>query len=101
MPRPTIEPQHHEYRETWMASAAARLRPVFEENGYPLPETIRFAVAFPSTGSKGNRIGEHWHDASEPNFLIRRVAHALLRRISDFGTNVLCHKERWFVAKAR
>lgn len=51
----------HESRETWLRSATNELRPYFESQGYPLPEFIRFAIAFPSTGRKGRRVGECWH----------------------------------------
>ncbi len=37
-------------RETWLRLATNRLRPHFDACGYPLPENIRSAIAFPSTG---------------------------------------------------
>jgi hypothetical protein len=40
------------------------LRSYFTGCGYPLPDHIRFAIAFPSTGRKGNRVGECWHSST-------------------------------------
>jgi hypothetical protein len=51
----------HDTRESWLRAACDELRPFFERCGYPLPEKIRFAIGFPSTGRKGNRVGECWH----------------------------------------
>jgi hypothetical protein len=53
-----------EYREAWLREATTRLRPYFAEVGYPLPDGIRFAIAFTSTGRKGNREGECWHSSA-------------------------------------
>jgi len=56
----------HDTRESWLRSASNELRPYFESVGYTLPNNIRFAIAFPSTGRRGARIGECWHsDTSE------------------------------------
>jgi hypothetical protein len=52
------------FREEWLQDAAGQLRPYFHECGLEVPEKIRFAVAFPSTGRKGNRLGETWHSRS-------------------------------------
>lgn len=48
-------------REGWLREMWKKLGPYFENAGYTLPENIRFAIAFPSTGRKGNRVGECWH----------------------------------------
>jgi hypothetical protein len=53
-----------EFREEWLQDATGQLRPYFLECGLELPEKIRFAIAFPSTGRKGNRLGETWHSRS-------------------------------------
>jgi hypothetical protein len=55
---------YHDTRESWLRAATAELRPYFEAQGYPLPDKIRFAIGFPSTGRKGNRVGECWHAAT-------------------------------------
>jgi hypothetical protein len=53
-----------EFREEWLQAATGQLRPYFLECGLEMPEKIRFAIAFPSTGRKGNRLGETWHSRS-------------------------------------
>lgn len=53
-----------EFREEWLQDATGQLRPYFLECGLELPENIRFAIAFPSTGRKGNRLGETWSHRS-------------------------------------
>ena len=55
---------HHDLRESWLRAAATELRPYFASVGYKLPDDIRFAIAFPSTGRKSKRLGECWHSAS-------------------------------------
>jgi hypothetical protein len=51
-------------REAWLNFVAAELsRTVFAAAGVTVPAKVRLAVAFPSTGNKGKRIGECW-DAS-------------------------------------
>ncbi len=54
----------HELREAWLRAAVSELRPHFARARHPLPEHIRTAIAFPSTGRKGQRRGECWHSAS-------------------------------------
>jgi hypothetical protein len=54
----------HDSRESWLRSATAGLRPYFETCGLSIPENIRFAIAFPSTGRRGTRIGECWHSST-------------------------------------
>ena len=54
----------HEFREGWLRAATVELRPYFASAGYNIPENIRFAIAFTSTGRKGNRRSESWHASS-------------------------------------
>ena len=54
----------HDTREAWLRAAANELRPYFERRGYELPEKIRYAIAFTSTGRKSKRVGECWHSAA-------------------------------------
>jgi hypothetical protein len=54
----------HDTRESWLRMATDELRPYFARCGYPLPDKIRFAIGFPSTGRKGNRVGECWHSST-------------------------------------
>ena len=51
----------HNSRESWLRAATNELRPYFEKLGYTLPERIRFAIAFTSTGKRGHVPGECWH----------------------------------------
>jgi hypothetical protein len=47
-------------REDWLNFLAAGLASAFRERGAPLPDRIRIAIGFPSTGRRGKRIGECW-----------------------------------------
>jgi hypothetical protein len=51
-------------REAWLRAAANELRMHFHNCGYELVENIRYAIAFPSTGRKGKRVGECWHSST-------------------------------------
>ena len=51
-------------RDLWLRHATDALRPLFDSHGLPLPADIRFAIAFTSTGRKGKRVGETWHDGA-------------------------------------
>src|ERR1700759_670679 len=55
---------HHELREGWLRPAADALRPYFASVGYPLPDDIRYAIGFTSTGRRGKRVGECWHSSA-------------------------------------
>lgn len=55
---------YHDTREAWLRAATNELRPFFDRCGYQLPENIRFAIAFPSTGRRGKRVGECWHSST-------------------------------------
>ncbi len=46
-------------REEWLNLVADGMAPWFEDQGYPLPR-CRTAIGFPSTGTRGKRIGECW-----------------------------------------
>ncbi len=54
----------HDTRESWLRSATAGLRPYFESCGFAIPANIRYAIAFPSTGRSGRRVGECWHSST-------------------------------------
>jgi hypothetical protein len=89
-------PNAHDSRETWLREATVELRPYYASVGYPLPENIRFAIAFPSTGRNGNRLGECWHfstsadgtfeiiiraDQSDPLEVLGVLAHELVHAV--------------------
>jgi hypothetical protein len=54
----------HDTRESWLRAATRGLTPYFASCGLTVPENIRFAIAFPSTGRNGARIGECWHSST-------------------------------------
>ena len=54
----------HDSRESWLRAAAKELTEYFKSCGLVIPENIRFAIAFPSTGRRGARIGECWHSST-------------------------------------
>jgi hypothetical protein len=62
--KPPNTPNTHDTREAWLRAGANELRPYFESCGLPLPEKIRYAIAFTSTGRKSKRVGECWHSTS-------------------------------------
>lgn len=102
----------HDFRETWLHAAVDELRIYFNEcfahepSGKQLsvPENIRVAIGFPSTGRKGRRESETWHamsssdnsyeifirpDKSEPvqvlGALVKELVHAALPDIETHG----------------
>jgi hypothetical protein len=58
------KPNTYDTRESWPREATVELRPYFASCGVTIPENIRFAIAFPSTGRRGHRIGECWHSST-------------------------------------
>jgi len=50
-------------REEWLNAAVAELRPLFKQQGHPLPDKVRVTCGFPSQNARGRKcrtIGEHW-----------------------------------------
>lgn len=84
----------YETREAWLHAVARRIEiDLFAPAGYAVPERVRIATAFPSTGRKGNRIGECWDstcsadgvfeimirpDIAEPMDVAATLAHELI-----------------------
>jgi hypothetical protein len=59
------KPNRYETREAWLNAGIAALRPHYAAAGYPLPDRVRVAIGFPSSGRKGKALAEAWHsDAS-------------------------------------
>ena len=104
MKEPLTKPNRHEYREAWLKAGADQLREYFTSCKVILPEKIRYAIAFPSTGVKGKRVGECWHssssdgstfeifiraDLSDPvevlSILVKELVHAALAPGSGHG----------------
>ena len=86
----------HNTREAWLRAAIDELRTYFANCGYQLPDKIRCAIGFPSTGRKSNRIGECWHsstsadehfeifmraDLSEPEKVLGVLVHELVHAV--------------------
>jgi len=47
-------------RESWLNALIYYLKPWFAAAGTPIAAPVRVAIGFPSTGSRGRRIGECW-----------------------------------------
>lgn len=60
----SAKPNLADTREAWLRAATSELRLYFAERDLPIPENIRFAIAFPSTGRRGSRVGECWHSST-------------------------------------
>lgn len=50
----------HNTREAWLNDVARRMAPMFVDLQAPLPEKVRIAIGFTSTGKRGRSIGECW-----------------------------------------
>lgn len=84
----------HETREQWLNAFVGKARSQFAAAGYPLPEKVRVSVGFPSTGSRGNRIGECWsNEASEDGYfeIFLRPSLVSASRMADVLTHELVH----------
>ena len=64
LPRPNLTANQIPNRETWLNDVAGRLRPAFAQLGAPLPERLRIAIGFPSTGRRAKATGECWDSAA-------------------------------------
>jgi hypothetical protein len=86
----------HPNRESWLQAAINELRPDFEKLGAPLPDKIRSAIAFTSTGKRGQMQGECWHpdssddqhfeifirpDMAEPIAVLGELTHQLIHAV--------------------
>src|SRR5208337_5255091 len=84
----------HDSRESWLRSATVALRPYFETCGFSVPENIRFAIAFPSTGRRGARVGECWHSSTSDDGSFEIIVRAdIADPVEVLGVLVheLCH----------
>lgn len=50
----------HETREAWLNFVARGMGPAFAGLDAPLPDRVRIAIGFTSTGQRSKRIGECW-----------------------------------------
>lgn len=81
----------HTTREGWLSAATGMLRSHFKSCGYEIPEKMRFAIAFPSTGRKGKRVGELWHPATSTDGSCELIIRADLDQPADV-LGVLVHQ---------
>ena len=58
--RLTRVPNSYGTREEWLHGAIRMLRPMFKQHGYDIPEQVRVAIGWTSTGRKSRAIGEAW-----------------------------------------
>lgn len=81
-------------REDWLNAFVERARPVFAAAGFPLPDKIRVAVGFTSTGKRGKVIGECWSDtcSQDGHFeIFLKPTTQTPSRLADITTHELCH----------
>jgi hypothetical protein len=90
-------------RETWLNKAVDAMRTEIFEPAYGIiPAKVRVAIAFPSTGRKGKRIGECWSDRAssdgtfeimlrpdmdDPIMLLATLAHELVHATVGLKAN--------------
>lgn len=81
-------------RESWLNYVAMKMAPMFEAAGRPLPDRIRIAIGFTSSGQRGRAIGECWdHRCSEDGhfeIFIKPTIHEALE-VSAILAHELCH----------
>jgi hypothetical protein len=80
-----------ETREGWLHKATDKLRGKFAREALVIPDKIRFAVAFPSSGARGAVGGECWSDAASAEGYFNIIIRA------DFDDpvkvlGILCHE---------
>lgn len=84
-----------ETREQWLHAFIDAAKPKFEEAGFPLPPNIRASIGFPSTGSRGKRIGECWGTTSSSDghfeIFISPALNEGAPRVADVLTHELVH----------
>ena len=80
-------------REDWLQQAVIELRPIFEANGFPLPDRIRVTCGFPSSKARSlhRAIGEHWSPSASSD----NTHEILISPVVDDATEafaILCHE---------
>jgi hypothetical protein len=55
-----MEVQLHQTREAWLHYVAQRMAPIFDQLRAPLPQQLRIAMGFTSSGRRSKYIGECW-----------------------------------------
>jgi hypothetical protein len=82
-------------REGWLNAFINLARAKFAEVGAPLPKAIRVSIGFPSSGCRGNRIGECWSDTASADGHFEIFVHPSLgdctMRVAEVLTHELVH----------
>lgn len=84
-------------REKWLLQLTERLRLMFEDIGFKLPEKIRASCGFPSKGAlatKARRIGECWSDDKSEDQHYETFVSPLLSDVAEVAAtqvHELCH----------
>uniref|UniRef100_A0AAU7VHV8 Transcription elongation protein n=1 Tax=Dinoroseobacter phage vB_DshS_R26L TaxID=3161158 RepID=A0AAU7VHV8_9CAUD len=81
-------------REEWLVAFTKRARVEFKKHGYEIPENVRMAVGFTSTGARGKRIGECWTDEASEDGAFEIFIDPKLgdpSRVADVLTHELIH----------
>jgi hypothetical protein len=74
-------------REGWLDAAINKLRPIFSDHGYPLPD-IRVSVGWPSKGGLANKkrvIGQCWFGATAADGKPQLFISPLLEEVGESG----------------
>jgi len=91
-----LAPSPFATREAWLAGVAAEMAPWFARQGHPLPERLRIAVGFPSSGRGSSTIGECWHteaaaDGVNEIWIAPQYGVGSELRVMDILLHELCH----------
>lgn len=81
-------------RERWLNDFVELARPIFEDNGFPIPEKIRVSVGWTSKGARGKAIGECWSHKASADGTFEIFVSPLLSdasRVCDVLTHELIH----------
>lgn len=81
-------------REEWLNAFVMGARPQFDLKGYPLPDKIRVAVGFTSSGMRGKVIGECWSSdcSTDGHFeIFLKPTTQTPSRLADILTHELVH----------
>jgi hypothetical protein len=84
----------HTTREGWLLDAKKLMAPQFESIGLMLPSNLRVCIGFPSSGRRGNRLGECWmpsHSRDGTIEIFIRIDADDGLRVLDIFTHELLH----------
>ncbi len=90
----------HQTRESWLNAVALGMAPLFEALDAPLPDRVRVAIGFTSTGAKGKAIGECWDNRLSADgyfeiFIRPDLAHAPDASHAEWLALLLDHEATW------